>query len=295
MKITNKFNLPEPIVNAIKRPTYSKGGANLSVTEMIGSPRISQLRRLNYEHLTMDASEGVFPLFGTAVHNVLEKGIADNHVKEERIHTELDGWTISGAIDLQITHPDGIVIQDYKTVGAWAVMNEKIEWEQQLNIYAWLVSRVKGQHVKAIEIVAIVRDWSWREAEYKEGYPASAIVTLPIKLWTYEEQEQYVRERVHFHAEAYFAAESNSELPLCSKEEMWEKPTTWAVIKVGAARAKKVCYSKVDADLHLAESGKGYEIQHRPGERVRCGQYCQVKDFCSQWQEYNGGKNDGQD
>ena len=162
MKITNKYNLPAPIVNAIKRPTYTKEGANLSVTEMIGSPRISQLRRINYDALEMDASEGVWALFGTAVHHILERGIAENHINEERLHTEIDGWSISGAIDLQVQHPDGVLIQDYKTVAAWATMNDKIEWEQQLNVYAWLVQRVKGQSVKAVEIVAIVRDWSRR-------------------------------------------------------------------------------------------------------------------------------------
>lgn len=290
MKITNKFNLPAPIVNAIKRPTYTKEGANLSVTEMIGSPRISQLRRINYEAIEMDASEGVWALFGTAVHHILERGIEENHINEERLHTEIDGWTISGAIDLQVQHPDGIVIQDYKTVAAWATMNDKIEWEQQLNVYAWLVQRVKGQHVKSMEIVAIVRDWSKREAEYKEGYPKAPIVTLPIKLWTYEQQESYVRTRVHYHAAAHFAAESNSDLPLCSAEDMWERPTTWAVIKVGGVRAKKVCYSQSEAEAHLESAGKGFEIQHRPGERVRCANYCQVKDFCGQWKDYNSGK-----
>lgn len=290
MKITNKFNLPEPIVNAIKRPSYSKGGANLSATEMIGSPRIAQLRRLNYDSLEMDASEGVFSLFGTSVHNILEKGVADNHTNEERLHTEIDGWTISGAIDLQVQHEDGVVIQDYKTVAAWAAMNEKIEWEQQLNVYAWLVARVKGQNVKAVEIVAIVRDWSWREAEYKEGYPKAAIVTLPIKLWSYEQQERYVRERVHLHAEAYFAAESNSDLPLCTAEEMWERPTFWAVKKIGGVRAKNVCKTKEEAEHLLSTYDNKHEIEVRPGERVRCAQYCQVKDFCQQWKDYNSGK-----
>lgn len=293
MKITNKFNLPEPIVNAIKRPSYSKGGANLSATEMIGSPRIAQLRRLNYDSLEMDASEGVFSLFGTSVHNILEKGVADNHTNEERLHTEIDGWTISGAIDLQVQHEDGVVIQDYKTVAAWAAMNEKIEWEQQLNVYAWLVARVKGQNVKAVEIVAIVRDWSWREAEYKEGYPKAAIVTLPIKLWSYEQQERYVRERVHLHAEAYFAAESNSDLPLCTAEEMWERPTFWAVKKIGGVRAKNVCKTKEEAEHLLSTYDNKHEIEVRPGERVRCAQYCQVKDFCQQWKDYNSGKQNG--
>ena len=290
MKITNKFNLPDPIVNAIKHPTYTKEGANLSVTEMIGSPRISQLRRMNYDKLQMDASEGVWSLFGTALHQVLERGITENHIKEERLHTVIDGWSISGAIDLQVQHPDGVLIQDYKTVGAWAVMHEKLEWEQQLNVYAWLVQRIKGQSIKGVEIVAFVRDWSWRDAEHKEGYPKAPIATLPIKLWTYEQQESYVRTRVHYHAAAHFAAESNTDLPLCSSEDMWERPTTWAVIKVGGVRAKKVCYSESEAEAHLESAGKGFEIQHRPGERVRCGQYCQVKDFCGQWKDYNSGK-----
>lgn len=290
MKITNKFNLPQTVVDAIRFPTYSKEGANLSVTEMMGSPRITQLRRLNYEALEMDASECLFALVGTAVHEKLEKREVKDHTNEERIHTVIDGWSISGAIDIQIQHEDGVVIQDYKTVAAWAVMHEKIEWEQQLNVYAWLVAREKKQHVKAIEIVAIIRDWSWREAQYKEGYPPAGMMTIPIKLWSYEQQERYVRERVHLHAEAYFAAESNSELPLCTAEEMWERPTFWAVKKIGAARAKNVCKTKEEAEHLLSTYDNKHEIEVRPGERVRCAQYCQVKDFCGQWKDYNSGK-----
>ena len=40
MKLTNKFNLPQTFVNVIKRPTYSKGKAHISATEIISSPRI---------------------------------------------------------------------------------------------------------------------------------------------------------------------------------------------------------------------------------------------------------------
>ena len=35
MIITNKFNLPQTFVNVLKRPTYSKGRAALSATELI--------------------------------------------------------------------------------------------------------------------------------------------------------------------------------------------------------------------------------------------------------------------
>ena len=138
MKLTNRFNLPQTFVNVLKRPTYSKGKANLSVTQLINSPKIVALTR-EFEHeLEEDVADMVWSIFGSAVHAVLEHGKDPHHVIEERIHAELDGWRISGAVDLQILNEDGTIsIRDYKTTSAWAVMNEKIDWEQQLNIYAF--------------------------------------------------------------------------------------------------------------------------------------------------------------
>jgi hypothetical protein len=37
MIITNKYNLPQTFVNIMKRPTYSKGKANISATEHPGT------------------------------------------------------------------------------------------------------------------------------------------------------------------------------------------------------------------------------------------------------------------
>jgi hypothetical protein len=292
LKITNKFNLPKTIVNALHRPTYTKGKANLSATELISSPRIVQLKRLNAEHLEQDAADMVWSLFGTAMHNVLEHGKDNNHIVEQRLYAPMESWTISGAIDLQTLEPDGIVISDYKTTGAWAVMNEKADWEQQLNIYAWLVRKNKKIPVKALEIVAIIRDWNRREALTKEGYPEAPIKTLNIKLWSIEEQEAFIKSKVEDHSAALFAAETNDDLPLCTPEQMWEKPTTYAIMKAGGVRAKKVCYSVAEAQAELAAAGKGYDIQVRPGDRTRCSTFCQVRDFCSQWKDYNGGKNE---
>ena len=67
---------------------------------------------------------------------------------------------------------------------------------------------------------------------------------------------------------------------------MWEKPTTWAVIKVGGKRAKSVHETEAGAQADLASAGKGYEIQVRAGERTRCMNYCQVSQWCSQHQKY---------
>ena len=286
MKITNKFGLPDTILNVLARPTYSKGKANISATELINSPRIVQLKRKHWDEVEEDASSMVWSLFGSAVHNILEHGKQENHIVEERVHITHEGWNISGAVDLQEMYEDGIVINDYKTTTAWAVQNDKPEWEEQLNIYAWLIQKAKNTPVKGLRIVAIVRDWSQRDAVNREGYPQAPIVILDQMLWPFEKAELFIDERLKAHGEAYFESETDGQLPECSPEDMWEKPTTWAVIKVGGKRAKSVHSTQSDADAELATAGKGYEIQVRPGERTRCTNYCQVRQWCSQYQKY---------
>jgi hypothetical protein len=288
MKITNRHNLPETIVNVLSRPTYTKGGANLSATEILNSPRIVQLKRLHDAELEQDASDMVWAIFGTAIHAVLEHGKNDNHIVEERLHAVVDGWSISGAIDLQVVEDDGIIVSDYKTTSAWAVMNEKIEWEQQLNIYAWLVETVKQRPVKGLNIVAIIRDWSRKDM--RENYPPAPLQEINIKLWTYAERTWFIRDRIEQHAAALFAVETNDDLPECTPEQMWEKPMMWAVKKVGGIRAKNVCYTEEEANEKLELAGKNHFIEVRPGERTRCANYCSVKDFCGQWNKYNSGE-----
>jgi hypothetical protein len=283
MKLTNKFGLPQTFVNVIQRPTYTKGKANISVTELLNSPRIVQLKRKHWDEIETDASEMVWALFGSAVHNILEHGKDDHHIVEERIFAEHEGWKLSGAIDLQEVEEDGVIISDYKVTGAWSVMNEKQDWHNQLNIYAWLVEKVKQQPVKKLQIIAIVRDWSARDTA-KEGYPSSPIATIDIPLWPMDQREEYINKRIHLHSAAYFDSETDGDIAQCTPDEMWEKPEKFAVKKEGGARAKSLHDSRDEAEIALPP--KGYFIEHRPGSRTRCESYCQVSAFCSQYQTY---------
>lgn len=288
MKITNKYNLPDTFVNVLQRPTYSKGKANLSVTELINSPRVVALKHKHWEDVEQDASEMVWSLFGSAVHKVLEHGRADNHVIEQRLTTEFEGWSLSGAIDLQEVEDDGVIISDYKVTSAWSVMNEKEDWVNQLNTYAWLVQRVKHMVVKRLQIVAIVRDWSAREAKTRDGYPQAPVVVLVMQQWPWEQKEAFVRQRLKMHNDAYWAMAAEQELPNCSSTDMWERPAMWAVKKEGAARAKSVHSNLEEAQnvLDQIKDKKGYAIEFRPGERVRCMNYCPVSAYCSQHQSF---------
>jgi hypothetical protein len=222
----------------------------------------------------------------------LEHGKDENHLVEERIHSMVDGWKISGAVDLQVVDDQGgISIRDYKTTSVWAVMNEKIEWEQQLNIYAWLVDTVKEDfHVTDLGIVAIIRDWSRRDAARNPDYPQAPVKELPIKLWPYEERKEFVQSRITSHSACEFAMETGEDLPPCTPEEMWEKPTTWAIKKVGGVRAKSVHDTEESMLKALEIAGPAYEIEVRPGSRTRCESFCPVNTYCQQWRDYQESK-----
>jgi hypothetical protein len=165
------------------------------------------------------------------------------------------------------------------------VQQEKTEWVDQLNMYAWLVERVKGHPVTALQIIGIVRDWSRREAANKEAYPQAPIVTLDIPIWDFQTREEFVRTRLSQHNEANFSAVSG-EMPACTPEEMWEKPTTYAVMKEGGKRAKRVFESLDKAEAFRAEQTGAHHIETREGGRTRCDSFCQVAPFCQQYQSY---------
>jgi hypothetical protein len=294
MKLTNKFNLPETFVNVIKRPTYSKGSSEISVTEILSPPQLVLLRRQHQEDIEQDAADMVWSLFGSAVHNILEHGKDDNHIVEQRLFTTFEGWSISGAIDLQKIIDGKILIADYKVTSAWAVQQEKQEWINQLNLYAWLVERTQAHDIGArtsdglvsgLQIIGIVRDWSRREAALKDTYPQAPIVTLDIPIWDYSDREEFVRRRLTLHNEANFASISG-DMPQCTSEEMWEKKTTYAVMKEGGKRAKKVFEIKEEAAAFAGQQKESHYIETREGGRTRCESFCQAAPFCGQYQTY---------
>jgi hypothetical protein len=185
-----------------------------------------------------------------------------------------------------------MTISDYKVTGAWAVMNEKDDWHRQLNIYGWLVEKVKKVPVGKLQIIAIIRDWSARDAASKEGYPQSPVATIDIPLWSFEEREAFITKRIYDHGTALFEMETDGEMPDCTPEEMWEKKTSYALKKDGNVRAKSVHETLEDAETALAKSeetakkNEKFVIEVRQGERTRCRSYCQVSSFCTQYQNY---------
>ena len=303
MKITNKFGMPQPFVDFAINDKYSKGKADISVTSLIDSPRVRIMKDVYQDQIEVDAVDMVWALFGTAVHSVLEQSNSSkNIINEERIFAELNGWILSGALDRQEITDNVASIIDYKVTSVWSVIYGKIEWERQLNCYAWLYRQKKeniGKSVGSLKICAILRDWNRRDAEKKENYPQAPIVFVDIPLWDAEIAHQYVSERLHLHQDAQMSYDLLKDLPLCTDEERWKKNDTWAVKKKGQKRAIRVLESEHEAEKYINwhdEPDTAYikktdlEIEFRCGEHTRCGNYCSVADFCNQYKGEKDGR-----
>ena len=281
MKVTNKFGVPAPLVTLATREYYSKGQAQYSVTELMSPPKVRRLREQYDSEIVTDVTDLMWSMLGSALHVVMERGQTENHITEERLFADVDGVTISGAIDLQEEKDGGVIITDYKFTSAWAVMNEKPEWEQQLNVYKWLVETVKRRRVDGLRICALIRDFN--RHENREGYPAAPIQMVSIPMWDTVKAETYVRERLEMHRNAKVAQDFGEPLPHCSPEERWQSETTYAVKREGRKTAIRV-FKTIDEAIKLAEKEKGY-VETRPGESKRCtGNYCGVADWCEQYQ-----------
>lgn len=285
MPLTNRHNLPQPLVRAVTRDPYSKGDADYSVTELIDSPRIRALQQAHADEIEEDVSERIFSLFGRAVHQILEWGADADHVAEERVFATINGVTISGGMDLQkIDTQGGVAIQDYKVTSVYSATKEKFEWEAQLNLYAALIRKTKNYRAKQLGIVAILRDWSKGKA--RGDYPEAPVLQIPIALWPDDAADSYLAKRIALHERARRDAFLGKPLRDCTPDERWEGQPNWAVMRKGAARASRVFGDELDAIAFAKTSGADFEVVRRGGEPRRClDNYCRVSRWCDQWQK----------
>lgn len=285
MQFTNNHNVPSAIVNNVLNDEYTKGDADISVTQLLNSPRIVLLQRVNDDKMVADVVDRLPSVLGTAMHKVLEKGANPGELVEERFFYEILGWTVSGAVDLQIPKPDGTwEINDYKMTSVYSVMAEKWEWTAQLNMYAYLMRMSTGRRATTLKIVAILKDWNRRQGAFKPDYPDAPIVMVDVEVWSDERQEEYIRERVAIHKSNEERLDKGETIDHCSDEERWLRGEKFAIMKKGRKSAVKLLDTEEEANGWIEQQDETYTIEHRPGEPVRCaGNYCGVAQWCKQF------------
>lgn len=270
MKITNKANLPEPLVRAIQLDPYGHD-CDFSTTTLIKPPRIVALERQHAGELEEDAADRIWALMGQLGHLVLERAGVGQLV-ERRFKIRCQGKTIGGQVDLW----NNDTLLDYKFTSIWSATNGvKPEWEWQMNINGFLCGE-NGLPVEKAQIVAIFRDWSVGEARRNRDYPQHQVMVFDVPLWHFTRQVQFIMDRVDAHVKA-----QEIELPECTPTERWSKPDKWAVMKIGGKRAVMVLDSEEEANKQAMTDG--YYVEHRPGINTRCEDYCAVAPWCSQF------------
>jgi len=306
MKLTNKFNLPAPFVRAVE-DDYELVG-DISVTGFINPIRQTVLMRRHWDEIAEDASDRVWSLLGSAAHVVLERATKAPQIPEKRLamwirdgsirpiplenakelmNTAHEGLVVSGRSDLLEPEIAGLgtewTLTDWKVTSAWThVFGSRLEdWTAQLSLYAYLYE-IHGYRIEKARIIEIFRDWDKRKAN-DESYPQLPIMEVPIKLWTFEKTSDYLHERSKALLEAMELPDE--ELPECSPQERWARPSRWAIYKTKKARrAYRVVESRDDAraiQAKLRLSGANPKMELREGADVRCASYCPVARFCS--------------
>lgn len=276
MKLTNKFNLPQSIVNAVMNDPYDNKGT-LSVTTLLKSPYQRALEVEHKDDIVEDVADRIYSLLGQSVHHILERAGSDEDLVEERFFEEVDGERISGQLDL--LEADGTLC-DFKVTSVWAILaamkEGKMEWERQLNMLAWLAKK-SGHAVNKLRIVAIARDWSPSKAKQGgDSYP-QRVEAIEFPLWDEDRQFRYIQARIFAHLDP-------SPKP-CSDEDRWAKSDTFAVMKKGGKRALRVLQSNDEALEWMVDYGRKHPkdllyIDERKGLNVKCEDYCSVAQFC---------------
>jgi len=280
---------------------YSNLGAHYSVTELLRSPRTVQLQHryreeiaaLPFDHDKILKNKASFK--GTAIHNHFEKCLYQfmnqnrqkGYIIERRIWDRICDRKISGKFDCFLNG----AMYDFKTCSIWkAIFPDHTEWEQQLNLYAYLMHTC-GVEVTILFILAWYMDWDKEKLWKDPAYPRDDIDLIHIEnLWTPKTQQEFLHDRIE--AQKKNEPLSDEDLDPCTPEEMWSKPDVFAVMRPGQKRAvcAKDMFSQAKAEGWIANSKQKdkdtFYIQHRPGGRTKCEEYCHVAPWCNIHQEY---------
>lgn len=286
MIVTNKQNIPKGLVAALTPYQRKIVPGRYSVTEVVNAPLVAVLRRRHGDEITVDVSERIWAMFGTAVHMAIEKSQEDEQkpggirrivpgrrriarkkksrsrfkrlksgtLTEQYVETKLKGviqnvdveYTVRGVFD-EYDFEDK-TLRDYKTTSVNSVIfGGRDEWTAQLNMYAFM-ARMQGLEVNHLENVLILRDWMQTKARTQSDYPQSQIFVMKQPVWTDAACGMYLSDRVWnlIHMEDVPDALQTP----CNAVDRWARPDTYAVMKNKNKRATRVLSSKAEAEAY---------------------------------------------
>ena len=286
MKITNKKDLPQALVDLVKNSQFGFTEKCYSATTILNPTRYVILNRRHNDELEVDVSECINQVLGTATHSIIEKfdktGYAEVYLKEEI----RDDYFLTGKCDLY--NEETFALEDYKTATVWKIKFADFDdWRKQGLIYAWLLIK-KGHHVEKVRFHALLKDWTAREkrlADLKgDFYPDSQVYTYEFKITSADlvEIESFIRSKFDELIESEKL--SDDELLDCGEKDTWYTGDKYAVYGKSRYKAIRVFETEKEAKDWLENKG-GEEIVARKGEYRKCQDYCECCKFCKYYEE----------
>lgn len=276
MKITNIYNLPEALVKACENDGYNPGQSDYTTTQLAAPSRQVVLIKRHWHEIEVDVSDMIYALLGKLGHLLLEQS-GTAKVIEKRYYREVNGFIISGQVDLVDDRLNGNILQDWKFTSTSSVSRGvKQEWISQASVNRYLCHH-NDVIVDLSEYIAIFRDHSKLKAEFNYAYPPPA-QKFHVPMWPLDVTERWIIDRVESHENAKIS------LPDCTMDERWSSGDRTAVMKRGNKTALKL-FDEPQEALTFISTHKDKDklsTEPRPGKNVRCQHYCYAMPFCDQ-------------
>lgn len=309
MNYTNTSNIPLPLAVFLATDHYDYVPNVISATSLLKPVRQLILAdRLSSEDNLVELSDMVSSRMGTAIHTAIEQawlnptkalkslGYSDDIIQrikvnpetveendipvymEKRSFKKVGNHTISGKFDFVAEGK----VHDFKSTSVYGYLNQSNanKYILQGSLYRWLNPDIITKDEMLIHY--IFTDWSKAESLRNSNYPKARVHSQKYNLLGLDEIEQFVKDKLELYDSMKHQQEKD--IPYCTDEELWRKPTVWKYYKnANATRATKNFDNPSEAYALQQTSGVG-EVREVKGTVSAC-KYCPAFLLCSQKDE----------
>ena len=196
---------------------------------------------------------------------------------EQRSVKQVGKYKVSGKFDFVIEAR----LEDFKSCSAYSytMQSNADKYVQQGSIYRWLNPDIIKNDIMAIQY--IFTDWSKLESIKNPKYPQSKLLEQQFTLMSLQETETFVGNILSQVSALENAGQD--ELPRCTPEELWIKPSVWKYYKdpTKTARSTKNFTDSSEAYARASKDGNVGIVKEIKGQVERC-KYCSVSALCNQ-------------
>lgn len=309
MNYTNTSNIPLPLAVFLATDHYDYVPNVISATSLLKPVRQLILAdRLSSEDNLVELSDMVSSRMGTAIHTAIEQawlnptkalkslGYSDDIIQrikvnpetveendipvymEKRSFKKVGNHTISGKFDFVAEGK----VHDFKSTSVYGYLNQSnaSKYILQGSLYRWLNPDIITKDEMLIHY--IFTDWSKAESLRNSNYPKARVHSQKYNLLGLDEIEQFVKDKLELYDSMKHQQEKD--IPYCTDEELWRKPTVWKYYKnANATRATKNFDNPSEAYALQQTNGVG-EVREVKGTVSAC-KYCPAFLLCSQKDE----------